>query len=76
MGTTANSAASQGVRDALADARTLVLNGAGRGRNLETALAEGSAAVVAVLDDLSDLAALHAGQAAHAAFRAVPGLRE
>lgn len=68
---------SQGAKDAIADARTLVINARPRfGSALWRAQEAGSQAVVACLDGAGLLAQTHAYAAAHAAFRAVPALRE
>jgi hypothetical protein len=68
--------ASQGVLDAVADARTLVVVARPRfGSALWTAQIEGSRAVVAMFDGDGPLAQTSAYFAAHAAFRAVPALR-
>jgi hypothetical protein len=70
-----NSVAGQGVKDAIADARTLVVIAQPRpGSALATAQDLGSRADVACLDGL-DLAAFYARLAAHAAFQAVRALR-
>lgn len=67
---------SQGAKDAAADAGTLVVNGRPRyGSALYVTLEYGSKAVVAVLDGEADLAGYYAQVAAHAARRAVRGLR-
>lgn len=66
---------SQGAKDAMADARTLL---AVRIPSVYSALwyaqDEGSRAVVAALDG-NDIAGYHAEWAAHYAFKAVPALR-
>jgi hypothetical protein len=67
---------SQGILDAMADARTLVVNARPRyGSALWMAQDSGSRAVVACLDGDVDLAGFHATGAAHAAFKAVRALR-
>lgn len=64
------------VQDAIADARTLVINVPVRfGGALWAAQHDGSRAVVAALDGDGPLAQTCAYFAAHAAFEAVPGLR-
>lgn len=66
----------QSTRDALADARTLVVVAQPRpGSALDQALTRGSRAVVACLDGKQDLAAFYARGAAHAALKAVRALR-
>ena len=71
----------QGVRDAIADARTLVVfvmlarPHSRTWRALEAAQDRGSDAHVACMDGKERLAVVNAREAAHAAFRAVPGLR-
>lgn len=67
---------SQAVLDAMADARTLVVNvRAPFGSALWIAQDSGSRAVVAVLDGDVSMAGYNAENAAHAAFRAIRGLR-
>lgn len=77
MDSDAGQAGGQSSRDAsLAWARALVVKARPRfGSPLWVALDQGSRCVVACLDGNEDLAALCARFAAHAAFRAVPGLR-
>src|SRR4051812_46571243 len=67
---------SQGSKDAAADARTLIVNARPRfGSALWAAQTDGSRAVVAILDGSVYLAGVFAVSAAHAARKAVPGLR-